>query len=119
MLAVDRDLAEGTDDCTAMHPAVLRAIKQVVEAADKRECPVCVCGEEAADSDFACLLVGLGIRELSMTPARAAAVRHILRKINYQEALEVANSALQCRTPQQVRERLQQLQSIGVHSTPQ
>jgi phosphotransferase system enzyme I (PtsI) len=76
MLAVDRDLAEGTDDCTAMHPAVLRAIKQVVEAADKRECPVSVCGEEAADPDFACLLAGLGIRELSMTPARAATVRH-------------------------------------------
>ena len=114
MLAVDRDLAEGTDDCTAMHPAVLRAIKQVVEAADKRECPVCVCGEEAADPDFACLLVGLGIRELSMTPARAATVRHSLRKIACHEAFEVANSALECQTAQQVREFLQQLQPIEV-----
>jgi phosphoenolpyruvate-protein kinase (PTS system EI component) len=48
MLAADRDLAEGTDDCTAMHPAVLRAIKQVVEtsacAAKRQETqtsPVC------------------------------------------------------------------------------
>ena len=49
MLAADRDLAEGTDDCTAMHPAVLRAIRQVVEAAEERQCPVCVCGEEAGD----------------------------------------------------------------------
>lgn len=112
MLAVDRDLAEGTDDCTAMHPAVLRAIKQVVEAADKRECSVCVCGEEAADPDFACLLAGLGIRELSMTPARAATVRHCLRKISCYEAFEVATSALECRTAQQVRELLQRLQPI-------
>ncbi|MEQ9379656.1 MAG: phosphoenolpyruvate--protein phosphotransferase, partial [Pirellulales bacterium] len=65
MLAADRDLAEAPDDCTAMHPAVLRAIKQVVQAAEKWQCPVCVCGEEAGDVDFACLLVGLGIRELS------------------------------------------------------
>ena len=50
MLAADRDLAEGTDDCTAMHPAVLRAIRQVVEAAEERQCPVCVCGEEAGDA---------------------------------------------------------------------
>ena len=35
MLAADRDLAEGTDDCTAMHPAVLRAIRQIVEAAER------------------------------------------------------------------------------------
>jgi phosphoenolpyruvate-protein phosphotransferase len=118
MLAVDRDLAEGTDDCTAMHPAVLRAIKEVVEAAEKRECPICVCGEEAADSDFACLLVGLGIRELSMTPARAARVRHSLRKIGCDKASEVANSALQCQTAQQVRELLQQLQPIEVRSNP-
>ncbi len=118
MLAVDRDLAEGTDDCTAMHPAVLRAIKQVIETAKKQDCPVCVCGEEAGDPDFACLLVGLGIRELSMTPARAAAVRHALRKIHYREALEAANSALQCRTPQQVRELLRQLQLNEVPVTP-
>ena len=114
MLAVDRDLAEGADDCTAMHPAILRAIKQVVEAADERECPVCVCGEEAADPDFACLLAGLGIRELSMTPARAATVRHCLRKISCYEAFEVATSALECRTAQQVRDLLQRLQPIEV-----
>ena len=34
MLATDRDLAKGEDECTALHPAVLRAIKQVVEAAE-------------------------------------------------------------------------------------
>ena len=84
MLAANRELAKETDDCTARHPAVLRAIKQVVEAADKRQCPVCVCGEEAGDQDFACLLVGLGIRELSLSPCRAAAVRQAIRQINSQ-----------------------------------
>jgi phosphoenolpyruvate-protein kinase (PTS system EI component) len=118
MLAADRDLAEVTDNCTAMHPAVLRAIKQVIEAAEKRQCPVSVCGEEAGDADFACLLVGLGVRELSLSPAWAAAVRHALRQIGCHDALEVADLALRCRTPQQVRELLQQLQSIEVSSNP-
>ncbi len=112
MLAADRDWSEGADDCTAMHPAVLRAIKQVVEAADNRHCPVCVCGEEAGDADFACLLIGLGVRELSVSPVRAAAVRHALRHISYHHAAEVADMALNCRTPQQVRELLQQLESV-------
>ena len=113
MLAADRDLVEGSDDCTAMHPAVLRAIRQVVEAAEARQCPVCVCGEEAGDPDFACLLVGLGIRELSLNPRRGAAVRQAIREINSQRAMEIADRALRCRTPAEVRELLAQLRSRG------
>lgn len=107
MLATDRGSAEGSEDCTAMHPAVLRAIRQIVEAAEVRQCPVCVCGEEAGIAEFACLLVGLGVRELSMTPARSAAVRHALRRIDSQDACEIADLALHCRTPKQVRELCQ------------
>jgi phosphotransferase system enzyme I (PtsI) len=113
MLAADRDLAEGTDDCTARHPAVLRAIRQVVEAAEERQCPVCVCGEEAGDADFACLLVGLGIRELSLSPRRAAAVRQAIREIDSQRAREIADQALRCRRPAEVRELLAQFRSRG------
>ena len=109
MLAADRDLAEGTDNLTAMHPAVLRAIKQIIDAAQRRNCPVCVCGEDAGDPVFACLLVGLGIRELSLTPTRAGAVRNMLRSISCDTARELADLSLHCHTPQQVREILQQL----------
>ena len=113
MLAADRDLAAGTDDCTAMHPAVLRAVKQVVQAAERQQCPVCVCGEQAGDADFACLLVGLGIRELSLSPSRAAAVRQAIREINFQHAREIANQALRCRRPSEVRDLLSQLHASG------
>lgn len=111
MLAADRDLTTGTDDCTALHPAVLRAIQQVVEVAEGRHRPVCVCGEEAGNVDFACLLVGMGVRELSLSPARAVAVRHAVRHIEYHEARKVAGLALRCQTPQQVQKLVQQLQS--------
>lgn len=106
MLAADRDLSEGTDECTAMHPAILRAIKQIVDAAEKWNRPVCVCGEEAGDASFACLLVGLGIRELSLSPESAAAVRQAIRAIDSQLAAEIAARALECRSPHEVREQL-------------
>jgi phosphotransferase system enzyme I (PtsI) len=118
MLATDRDLAERQDDCTALHPAVLRAIKQVVEAAEKHQCPVCVCGEEAGDADFACLLIGLGIRELSLSPVRVGAVRQALRGIKERDAVETANRALACQNPQEVRALLTQLRSRVAEVVP-
>jgi phosphotransferase system enzyme I (PtsI) len=109
MLAADRDAVDRTDECTAMHPAVLRAIKQVIEAATAKHRPVCVCGEEAGDADFACLLAGLGIRELSLSPGRAGAVRHALRNISCQSAQDVACKSLRCRAPEEVRQLLARL----------
>jgi phosphoenolpyruvate-protein kinase (PTS system EI component) len=106
MLATDRGAADLTGECTAWHPAVLRAIKRVVDAAAvaDRKCPVCVCGEEAGDAAFACLLVGLGVRELSMTPVRAAGVRHALRKLDCSAMQELADQAIRCATPKQVQQ---------------
>lgn len=109
MLAADRTLADSADACTAMHPAVLRAIKQVVETASKHGCPLCVCGEEAGHVDFACLLVGLGVRELSLTPSCAAGVRNAIRKIDSHDAGRIADLALRCRTPKHVRELCREL----------
>ncbi len=103
MLATDRHAVDLTDECTAWHPAVLRAIQRVVDAAGQ-DCPVCVCGEEAGEPDFARLLVGLGVRELSMTPVRAAPVRQALRKTDGSTMRQIANQALQCATPGEIRQ---------------
>lgn len=109
MLATDRDAADLADECTPWHPTVLRAIKRVVDAAATKNCPVCVCGEAAGEADFACLLVGLGVRELSMTPVRAASVRHALRKLEGPTVQELANQALRCVSPKEVRQLLAHL----------
>ena len=116
MLATDRDLAEGQDECTAMHPAVLRAIKQVVLAAEKHRCPVSVCGEEAGDTDFACLLIGLGIRKLSVSSARGIAIREALHEIEVRTASKIATQSLLCKNPQEVRELLETLREINVEA---
>lgn len=113
MLAADRELAEGTDDCTAMHPAVLRAIQHVVQASKQWNRPLCVCGEQAGDADFARLLVGLGVRELSVSASRAAVVRQAIRGLDSQWAAEIAERALRCRKPSEVRELFAEPASCG------
>jgi phosphoenolpyruvate-protein kinase (PTS system EI component) len=119
MLAADRDAADLTDECTPWHPAVLKAIKRVVDAAATKDCPVCVCGEEAGEADFACMLVGLGLRELSMTPVRAAAVRHTLRKMDCPTMQELADKALRCATPDQARQLFVQLLRTRAQCPPE
>jgi phosphoenolpyruvate-protein phosphotransferase (PTS system enzyme I) len=106
MLAVGRDASDPGREYTAHQPSILRAIQQVVVAARAQNRPVCVCGENAADPAFACLLVGLGVRELSMTTARAGRVRHALARLSSREAEEAADRSLRCNTPQEVREML-------------
>ena len=68
MLGTDRNLTDTANDISFMHPAVLNAVSEVVKAGKKRHCSVSVCGEAAGEPDFACLLVGLGIRESSASP---------------------------------------------------
>ncbi len=106
MLAADRDAADLVDDYSLLHPSVLRAVSLVASRAGSVGCPVSVCGEAAGDPQLAPVLAGLGIRELSMSPARAAAVRHVLRELSLADARETARTLLACPSLQAVRQRL-------------
>jgi phosphoenolpyruvate-protein phosphotransferase len=106
VLAADRDAIDLIDGYSVLHPSVLRAMVRVVEAARERGCPVSVCGEAAGDPATAALLVGLGIRNLSMSPRRASRVRRILVQIQCSDAEALASEALSCRTTHEVAERV-------------
>lgn len=74
-LAIDR-----ADDAVAhlynpLHPAVLRLIQMTIAAAAKYDKPVSVCGEMAGDTKLTRLLVGMGMRQLSMHPAHILSVK--------------------------------------------
>jgi phosphoenolpyruvate-protein phosphotransferase (PTS system enzyme I) len=94
ILAADRDAVDLLEDYSPLHPSVLRAIHQVVRAARSRGCPVSVCGEAAGDPAMAALLVGLGVRELSLSPSRATGVRQFIRRVACRDAEELAAAAL-------------------------
>ena len=82
LLAVDRNNAQVAELFDALHPAVLRAIRQVVEDAHEMERPVSVCGEMAGDPAAALLLLGLGVDSLSMSAASLLRVKWAVRSFN-------------------------------------
>jgi phosphocarrier protein FPr len=75
-------------------PAVLRLIKETVDAAAAHRRWVGVCGELAGDPEAAVLLVGLGVTELSMAPPLIAEVKAALRGVSLHDAAAAADAAL-------------------------
>ena len=111
LLAADRELSSESDAFTAMHPAVLRAIKQIMVAAKRWDCPVTVCGEEAGEPEFAELLIGLGVRALSVSPSQESRMRTAIAEMDRMDATELVERALVCRSPREVREHLSAIRS--------
>lgn len=80
-LAIDRGDEQVADLYNPLHPAVLRLIQFTVEAALRNGIPVSVCGEIAGDPRYAPLLVGLGVRELSMAGTALPRVKQRIRRL--------------------------------------
>ena len=93
-LAVDRANPDVASLYRPLHPAILRMIKLVVDSGAAAGRPVAVCGELAADPLGAAALVGLGIRDLSVTPVAIPAVKESLSAIDSARAAGLAGRAL-------------------------
>ena len=94
-LAMDRLNPNLCNEADSYHPSLLRLIEMTVKAADANGKWVGVCGNMAADPNIACLLVGLGVHELSVSPANVPAVKNILRSISFKKLQIKAQKALQ------------------------
>lgn len=81
-LAIDRGDEQVAYLYDPLHPAVLRLIQFAIEAAHRARIPISVCGEMAGDPRFTALLVGLGLRELSMTPGNIPRVKQRIRSLD-------------------------------------
>jgi phosphoenolpyruvate-protein phosphotransferase len=105
LLAADRTNAQLADRQDPLHPAVLRAIARVVEAARATPdgCEVAVCGEMAGDPAGALLLVGLGIEELSMDPGAFNGVKRAVSARSRAELAALAAEAQQLASSAEVR----------------
>ncbi|MFO0617104.1 MAG: phosphoenolpyruvate--protein phosphotransferase [Polyangiaceae bacterium] len=101
-LAVDRASRRLAYLASPFDPSIVRLIHNVIRAGDEHECPVSVCGAMAADPLAVILLMGLGIRELSMEPGAIAEIREVIRRTGYEEARDVAMSALNLSTADDV-----------------
>ena len=94
-LAVDRSNERVAGLYTAGHPAVLRLIRAVVDAALEAGIEVAVCGEMGGDPTYVPLLVGLGVQVFSVSPATLLEIKKVIRSITKQEAREICDKVFQ------------------------
>jgi len=103
ILAVDRNnprVAEVFDD---MHPAVLRALNQIVEGASVYNRPVGICGELAGNPLATALLLGMGVDSLSMSASSLLKVKWVVRSFSRNRARQLLKAALRMEEAGQVR----------------
>ncbi len=115
-LAIDRGNRRLNYLFRPYHPALLRLIHGVLAAAAQHDIGVSVCGEVAGDPLMTLLLVGLGVRELSMSAVSVPLVKRLVRSATLEEAREVAARVLALPTPQDVEaELLESMEDMFPH----
>ena len=85
-LATDRGDEQVAHLYDPLHPAVLRLIKTTIDAAARAGTPLNLCGEMAGEPQYTALLLGLGLRDLSMSPNSLPRVKRRLRGLDVGEA---------------------------------
>jgi phosphotransferase system enzyme I (PtsI) len=103
-LAIDRTNDHVAYLYTPFHPAILRSVKMVMDAGRQAGIPVAMCGSLAAEPLFIPLLVGLGLRIVSMAPTSIPTVKSIIRTISCAEAEKLTNLALDAGTAGEVED---------------
>jgi phosphoenolpyruvate-protein phosphotransferase (PTS system enzyme I) len=93
-LAIDRTDEQVAHLYNPLHPAVLRLVQFAVEAAARRHIPISICGEIAGDPRYAALLLGLGLRELSMAPRAIPRVKRRIRGLDMVAATRRAGAIM-------------------------
>ena len=101
-LAVDRGNANLAHRFTPLHPAVLRLIKQVQATGAAHGVEVSVCGEMASQPVTVFALLGLGIRNFSVSPRAVPYVKRVVRGVRAEAARDAADAALSAGTAREV-----------------
>ncbi|HNQ79183.1 MAG TPA: phosphoenolpyruvate--protein phosphotransferase [Acidobacteriota bacterium] len=106
LMAIDRNNESMADYYDPHHPAFLRLLGSVAEAAKSRKIPVSICGEVASDPNLIPLFIGLGIEEFSMTPEALLEVKAKVRSLSFKECHKLAAQAVKAWTGTEVKNLL-------------
>jgi phosphotransferase system enzyme I (PtsI) len=107
-LAVDRSSPALAYLASSFDPSILRLIQTVISAGAAHGRPVIVCGAMASDALAVVLLVGMGLRELSLEASSISDVRAALERVTVNDARAAAELALGCSTATEVRVLLEE-----------
>ncbi|CAK0771141.1 Phosphoenolpyruvate-protein phosphotransferase [Azospirillaceae bacterium] len=112
-LAIDRADDQVAELYDTLHPAVLRLIQFATEAALRARLPVSVCGEIAGDPRYTALLLGLGVRALSMAPSRIPVVKRRIRSLDLNAATRRAHIIMDQSDSRRTAELLDEFNEFG------
>jgi phosphotransferase system enzyme I (PtsI) len=104
-LAADRTNEKVSHLYEPTHPAIIRLIKNTVDASHRHGIWTGVCGEIAGDPVLVPLLIGLGVDELSAAPPIIPEIKYMIRRVKMSEAQALAEFALQCESPLEIYAR--------------
>lgn len=110
-LAIDRENDDVNYLYEPLHPAIVRLIKLICDAGANADVPVSLCGEMASDPRYTWVLVGLGLRELSMQASAIPVVKNVIRSSSLDEMETLAAAVLACETAVEARRLV--MQEIG------
>jgi phosphotransferase system enzyme I (PtsI) len=106
LCAADRMNSEMELYYQSYHPAMFRLFKEIINAFEKAKKPVSICGELGADRFAIPVLLGLGLRKLSMSAAYVAAVKRMLSSFTLKQTEEIAVKVLELPTAAEVKKFL-------------
>jgi phosphoenolpyruvate-protein kinase (PTS system EI component) len=107
-LAIDRTHATLSKQLDALHPAVLRLIAKTAKAANAAGKIAAICGGLAADPAAVPVLIGLGVKELSMPAPAIPRVKTLIRALHIEACRALAAEALACDSAEAVRALLKE-----------
>jgi phosphotransferase system enzyme I (PtsI) len=114
-LAVDRVNEKIAYLYEPTHPAVLRLIRNIIDAGHSKGIWVGMCGEMAGEPRFAPLLLGLGLDEFSVPTTSILKIKKIIRSVIYDDTKELADEALRLSTAKEVEELVAKKYSNLIH----
>jgi phosphoenolpyruvate-protein phosphotransferase (PTS system enzyme I) len=119
LMAADRDNPKVSHLCQPLSPAVLRVLWSVVGACNRQNKPVTLCGEMAGLPQALAVLLGMGLRRFSVSPAVVPTVKEVASHLTIPMAEELLKRALQLKTSNRIRNMLNaQLLEIAPKLSP-
>ncbi|MEE8366544.1 MAG: phosphoenolpyruvate--protein phosphotransferase [Gammaproteobacteria bacterium] len=104
LLAVDRNNENVAGLFSSLHPAVLKAMRQIVEGAKRTDTPVSVCGELAGDPLGVMAILGMGIDSLSMSAGSLLRAKKVIKSFSLSDMKTMFIEAIAMSDPSEVRE---------------
>jgi phosphotransferase system enzyme I (PtsI) len=93
-MAVDRGNERVANLYQPANPAILRLLQDIIRTGIDRDVDVTVCGEICGEPIYTMLLLGMGLRELSLAPAMIPEIKKVIRSVTMERAAEVARTAI-------------------------